>query len=108
MGKRNKSRNRYRVSLDSNACIGCLACTRCEVFEVGEDMRAHVVRSESDDLGFCREVVGACPVGAIAIRLASAVPSQPQRRAQAGRIYPSAWVRHHRCQQPSEQPCGSA
>ena len=65
MGKRNKSLKRYRISLDSDACIGCLACTRCKTFEVREDMRAHAVLTEVDDLGCCREVADACPVGAI-------------------------------------------
>ena len=67
MANKKKSPKRYRISLDSNACIGCLACTRCEVFEVREDMRAHAVRAEVDDLGGCREVADACPVGAIVI-----------------------------------------
>ena len=62
-----KSLKRYRIILDSNACIGCLACTRCKIFEVRGDMRAHAVRSEVDDLGYCREVADACPVGAIVI-----------------------------------------
>ena len=63
-----KSLKRYRITLDNDACIGCLACTRCEVFEVGEDMRAHAVRAEVDDLGCCRDMADACPVGAIVIR----------------------------------------
>jgi len=67
MGKRKKSPKRYRIRLDSNACIGCLVCTSCEFFEVREDMRAHAVRAEVDDLGCCKEVADACPVGAIII-----------------------------------------
>jgi ferredoxin len=69
MGKKNKSLKRYRISLDSDACIGCLACMRCEVFEVREDMRAYAVRSVVDDLACCREAADACPVGAIVISL---------------------------------------
>jgi ferredoxin len=67
MGKRKKYPKRYRISLDTDACIGCLACTRCKVFEVREDMRAHAVFTEADDLGCCKEVAEACPVGAIVI-----------------------------------------
>jgi ferredoxin len=67
MGKRKKPPKRYRISLDSDACIGCLACTRCEIFEVREDMRAHAVFTEVDDLGCCEEVADSCPVGAISI-----------------------------------------
>jgi len=33
-----------------------------------EDMRAHAVFTEIDDLGSCKEVAEACPVGAITIR----------------------------------------
>jgi ferredoxin len=67
MGRRKKSPKRYRISLDSDACIGCLACTRCKRFEVREDMRAHAVLREVTDLGCCKEVAEACPVGAIVI-----------------------------------------
>ena len=70
MGKRRKVPKRYRISLDSDACIGCLACTRCKFFEVREDMRAHAVFTEVEDLGCCREVAEACPVGAIKIERA--------------------------------------
>jgi len=67
MGKRRKAPERYRISLDSDACIGCLACTRCGFFEVREDMRAHAVLREVEGLGRCKEVAEACPVGAIVI-----------------------------------------
>jgi ferredoxin len=67
MVKKKKSLKRYRISLDGDACIGCLACTRCEGIEVGEDMRAHALHAEVDDLGCCREAAKACPVGAIVI-----------------------------------------
>lgn len=53
--------------MDRDACIGCLACTRCEAFAVGKDMKARAVRSEVDDLGRCTEAALACPVGAIVI-----------------------------------------
>jgi ferredoxin len=65
MGKR--SLNRYRISLESNACIGCLACTRFKFFEAQEDGKARTVITEVEDLGCCQEVVDACPVGAIVI-----------------------------------------
>jgi ferredoxin len=71
MGTRRKAPKRYRISLDSDACIGCLACTRCGFFKVREDMRAHAVFREVEDLGRCREVADACPVGAIVINLIS-------------------------------------
>ncbi|MGE5843176.1 MAG: ferredoxin [Deltaproteobacteria bacterium] len=65
MGKRPPKR--YRVTLDRNACIGCLACTRCKLFEARKDMKAHAVRTEVDDFGCCQEVADACPVSAILI-----------------------------------------
>jgi len=67
MGKRKKYPKRYRISLDSDACIGCLACTRCNLFQMRKDMRAHAVFTEVDALGSCKEVAEACPVGAIVI-----------------------------------------
>lgn len=76
MGKRKKTPKRYRVSLDSNTCIGCLACTRCKLFEVREDMRAHAAFTEVTDLACCKEVAKACPVGAIVINPIS----NPERR----------------------------
>ena len=64
-----KSRSRKRmvthVRLDSNACIGCVACTRCENFEMGQDMKAHVVKSEVEDEKCLLEAIANCPVGAI-------------------------------------------
>jgi len=57
----------YQVRVDSDACIGCVACTRCDLFVIGPDMRARAVRSEVRDVVRCREVADACPVGAIVI-----------------------------------------
>ena len=58
----------YAIELDSNACIGCVACTRCDEFEMGDDMKAHAVESTTDDIGCIKEVAEDCPVGAIAIK----------------------------------------
>jgi ferredoxin len=58
---RSRKRIVNHVRLDSNACIGCVACTRCENFEMGEDMRAHLVEDETCVL----EAIANCPVGAI-------------------------------------------
>lgn len=67
MKKGKKPPRLYRVSLDTDACIGCLACTRCGCFEAREDMKAHAVRTKVNDLVCCQEVAEACPVGAIRI-----------------------------------------
>ena len=53
------------VRLDSNACIGCVACTRCENFEMGQDMKAHVVKAEVKDEKCVLDAVANCPVGAL-------------------------------------------
>ena len=76
-GSAHRPPKRYRVSLDSNACIGCLACTKCEIFKVGEDMRAHAVCSEVGDPERCREAAEACPVGAIVIKVISKTEGRP-------------------------------
>jgi ferredoxin len=68
MARRKKPCSRYQVRVDSDACIGCVACTRCDLFVIGPDMRAHAVRPEVRNLGLCREVADACPVGAIVIK----------------------------------------
>lgn len=55
----------YNVELDSVACIGCVACTRCEYFEMRTDMKAHVVQKLVFELGCIADVAEDCPVGAI-------------------------------------------
>ena len=78
-----KSRSRKRmvshVRLDSNACIGCVACTRCENFEMGEDMRAHLVKSEVEDEKCVLEAIANCPVGAIKLREKARMPRPEER-----------------------------
>jgi ferredoxin len=58
----------YVIELDSTACIGCVACTRCDIFEMGEDMKAHAIDTETDDLSCVEAVAEDCPVGAIFIQ----------------------------------------
>ncbi len=58
----------YAIELDSTACIGCVACTRCAEFEMGEDMKAHAVTTTADDIGCIKTVAEDCPVGAISIK----------------------------------------
>jgi ferredoxin len=53
------------VRLDSNACIGCVACTRCENFEMGQDMKAHVVKGEVRNEKCVLDAISNCPVAAI-------------------------------------------
>ena len=57
----------FRVEVDIGACIGCVACTRCENFEMKAGGKACAVKSEVDDLTCSQEVAESCPVGAIKI-----------------------------------------
>ena len=81
MARRKKSDCLYRVRVDGDACIGCVACTRCDLFVIGPDRRAHAVRSEVRDPGPAREVADACPVGAIVI-----IPIPAQRKDHHGEV----------------------
>ena len=73
MARRKKFFSRYQVRVDRDACIGCVACTKCDLFVMGEDMRARAVRTNVVNIGHCMEVANACPVGAIVI---DPVPTQ--------------------------------
>jgi ferredoxin len=57
----------FRVEVDIAACIGCVACTRCENFEMKADGKAYAVKSEVDDLRCSEEAAEVCPVGAIKV-----------------------------------------
>ena len=57
----------YKVEVDIHACIGCVACTSCDNFEMGLDGRAHTVKTEVDHPGCSGEVAEKCPVGAIKV-----------------------------------------
>ena len=58
----------YRLELDSIACIGCAACTKCAAIEMQQDMKAHAVQKAITDIDCIREMVEDCPVGAISLR----------------------------------------
>ena len=55
----------YSIELNSDACIGCVACTRCRYFEMRPDMKAHAVQNVVIELGCILDVAEECPVGAI-------------------------------------------
>ena len=57
----------YRVEVEIYACIGCVACTRCDNFEMMLDGRAQTVKTEVDHPGCSGEVAEKCPVGAIKV-----------------------------------------
>lgn len=53
------------VKVDKGKCIGCGLCTNIceEVFELGDDQKAHVKSQE--DVPCVKEAISSCPVGAI-------------------------------------------
>ena len=57
----------FKIKLDTVACIGCVACTRCEPFVMGNDMKAHVVDALTDQPECVQAVAEECPVGAITV-----------------------------------------
>ena len=57
----------YKVEVDIDACIGCVACTRCENFRMKPDGKVHAITSGTDHLGCNKEVAEQCPVGAIRV-----------------------------------------
>ena len=55
------------VTVDEEKCIGCGSCaaTCGDVFEMGDDMKAHV-KAGADTSGDCvKEAIDICPVDAI-------------------------------------------
>ena len=57
----------YRLEVDIYACIGCVACTRCDNFEMEMDGRTRAIKTEVDHPGCNDEVAEQCPVGAIKV-----------------------------------------
>ena len=55
------------VKVDEEKCIGCGACaaTCDEVFEMGDDMKAHVKSGAKTSLPCVKEAIDGCPVDAI-------------------------------------------
>ena len=88
MGKRKQPSRRYRIGVDTDKCIGCAMCTRCKVFEIGRDMRAHAVRMEAAEPGCCKEVAKACPVGAIQVKPVTLI--WPAKRSWSSARAPTA------------------
>lgn len=58
-----------KASVDEEKCIGCGACTAScsDVFELGDDGKAHVKKDADCSKCDCKSVVENCPVNAISI-----------------------------------------
>lgn len=56
--------------IDPELCIGCELCTEIcpQVFEMGKDDLAHVIKAEAcEEAGCCEEALEECPVDAISM-----------------------------------------
>lgn len=58
-----------RITIDKEACTGCGVCeSLCpDVFQIGEDEKAHIVNAESCNESNCQEAADSCPTQAILI-----------------------------------------
>ncbi len=57
---------KYKIKVDQEECIGCGACTVCDNFEL-KNGKAHVKKTEVEELGCNKEAEEICPVDAIKI-----------------------------------------
>ena len=55
------------VSIDKKTCIGCGACSSIcpDVFEMGDDTKAHVKSGADSSKDCVKEAIEGCPVDAI-------------------------------------------
>ena len=55
------------VKINEETCIGCGACASIcsEVFEMGDDMKAHVKAGSNTSADCVKEATESCPVDAI-------------------------------------------
>jgi len=55
------------VKVDEEKCIGCGACSAAcsDVFEMGDDMKAHVKAGADTSKDCTKEAIDVCPVDAI-------------------------------------------
>jgi len=56
--------------IDKNKCIGCGLCESIapEVFEIGDDGKAHVKNPKACNKPNCKEAVDSCPAQAIKLK----------------------------------------
>ncbi len=58
----------FKVTVNTETCIGCGACVAtCDNFEM-KDGKAHPKKSEVDEVGCNQQAVDICPVEAITVK----------------------------------------
>ena len=57
----------YKIEFNKDDCVGCGVCTMCENWKMGEDGKAHPVKTELDEIGCNQDAVDICPAGIIKI-----------------------------------------
>ena len=57
----------YKIEFDVEGCRGCGACTFCDNWKMGDDGRAHPVKTELEEIGCNQDAADVCPAAIIKI-----------------------------------------
>ncbi len=66
-----KTKHKIKIKVDKEKCIGCGTCALIapEIFELGEDNKAHVKVDAKIDKKLANQAAESCPVEAIIIEI---------------------------------------
>lgn len=64
-------KDKIKIKIDKEKCIGCGTCAVIapEIFELGEDNKAHTKVDAKIDKELAKQAAESCPVGAIIIEI---------------------------------------